>query len=454
VGGSSNLRLIVALACTLSGAAVAGLLLFQHHGEPAAVGAVNEVCGDGQTSGCEQVARSSWSSLGRVPLAGIGLALSLALATFLVVALRSEEPLRGALASLVLVLLGAALGVDVALGLVQAFAVKAFCGLCVATYVLNAIAFAALWPARDAFRTTPQALSAPAFRPAVVGLALTAVAWVCAVTTLDMALEARSALRSATMLGAPASGALVPASSPGQSGPAGPDDAAHWRAEAQRLQAILEDPHKVDHYFADKAAREYAAAKVESVDLQGVPAKGATGAPVQVVEYADFLCPACRNLARALSGFLPQSGNRVEIFYKNYPLDQACNPNLQRSTHPGACLLALGGLCAQDQGKFWPYHDRVFEKPMEKASHEDVLRFASAAGLDGTALGVCLASEKTRERLSAQIAEAKRLEVQSTPTFYVNGKKLPRIEDFIQVVDKEAQAKGFAPLQGAAHPEH
>ena len=174
---------------------------------------------------------------------------------------------------------------------------------------------------------------------------------------------------------------------------------------------------------------------------------------MQVVEYADFLCPACRNLARALTGFLPQSGNRVEIFYKNYPLDQACNPNLQRSTHPGACLLAQGGFCAQDQGKFWPYHDRVFESADGEGAHEDVLRFATGAGLDMAAFGACLASEKTRDRLSAQIAEAKRLGVQSTPTFYVNGKKLPRIEDFIQVVDKEAQARGFAPLQGAAHPE-
>lgn len=453
MGASAKLRLVVALVCLLAGAAVAGLLLFQHHGEPQAVGAVNEVCGDGQTSGCELVARSSWSSVGGTPLAAIGLVLCLVLATSLVLALRSEEPTRGALASLVLVLLGAALGVDLALGVIQVFAVKAFCGLCVATYALNVIAFAALWPARGALRELPAALSAPPSRLAMAGLVLAAVAWVCAVTALDLTLVARSALRSATLLGAPASIALPPGSAASTASVV-VGDAAHWRAEAQRLQAILDDPHKVEHYFSDKAAREYAAARVESVDLNGVPSKGVSGAPVQVVEYADFLCPACRNLARALTGFLPQSGNRVEIFYKNYPLEQACNPNLQRSAHPGACLLAKGGLCAQDQGKFWPYHDRVFERPMEKASQEDVLRFATGAGLDMAAFGACLSAAATRDRLTAQIAEAKRLGVQSTPTFYINGKKLPRIEDFIQVVDKEAQARGFAPLQGAAHPEH
>ena len=67
-------------------------------------------------------------------------------------------------------------------------------------------------------------------------------------------------------------------------------------------------------------------------------------------------------------------------------------------------------------------------------------------------LGACLGAPRTKERLTAQIEEARRLGVQSTPTLYINGKKLPRINDFLQVVDKEAQAKGFPPLQPSAAP--
>ena len=224
------------------------------------------------------------------------------------------------------------------------------------------------------------------------------------------------------------------------------DDADHWRAEAKRLQATLDDPQKVEQYYTEKAAKEYAAAKVETLDLKDAATKGPEGAPVKVVVYSDFLCPFCRDLARGLHNFLPQTGDRIQLVYKNYPLDLTCNPKLQRTVHNGACNLALGAICAQDQGKFWPYHDRAFAGAGENPKPEDVVRIAGEAGLDGAALGTCMAAPRTKERLTAQIEEARRLGVQSTPTLYINGKKLPRINDFVQVVDKEAQAKGFPPL--------
>jgi protein-disulfide isomerase len=272
---------------------------------------------------------------------------------------------------------------------------------------------------------------------------------------VEKALEARSALRSATLLGVPAA---APAASPDSTGSAGTapvgGEAERWRAEAQRLQATLDDPHKLEHYFDEKAAREYAQARPESLDLKDVPRKGAAGAPVQVVEYSDFLCPFCRNLAGAFSSFLQQSGNRVEIYYKNYPLETECNPNVTRTAHPGACALARGAICAQAQGKFWAYHDRVFAQPPREGTVPDVAGLALAAGLDPAAFAACSSAPATRDALTAQITEAKRLGVTSTPTLFLNGKKLPRINDFVQLVDKEAQAKGFPPLQAGGAAGH
>jgi protein-disulfide isomerase/uncharacterized membrane protein len=472
-------RLAVALGCALLGAVLSGILLMQHHGEPSAVQAVNEACGDGQTSGCEQVARSAWSSLLGVPWAAIGLAFSLILVTVCALGLAAPAEARAGLAGLALVLLGAALGVDLGLAGVQAFAVKAFCGLCAATYVLNAAAFAALWPARAALAGSLGRLSLPESRPLLGGLVLGALGFGAFTLAFDGALSARAAVRSATLLGAaPAATTAAPAAAPA-SGPAAAPAATspapavvdhgdhthpvstlppvpgggprNWEAEARRLQSILDDPHQLEVYFNDKAAREFAAARVEAVDLADAPSKGPAEAPVKVVEYSDFLCPFCRNLAGALSGFLPQAGGRVQIVYKHYPLDTACNPHMKRSAHDGACLLSLGGLCAQDQGKFWPYHDRVFARPLERAEMADVNRFAGEAGLDLGAFATCLAAPRTKERLAAHIAEAKRVGVESTPTLLVNGKKLPRINDFLQVVDKEAQSKGFPPMQSAAN---
>jgi protein-disulfide isomerase len=289
-----------------------------------------------------------------------------------------------------------------------------------------------------------------------VGLVLSALATAGGIWAFDHALTARAAVRSATLLGTSPAPAARPKGDHDHAAEASPATGApsNWESEARRLQAILDDPHQLEHYFTDKAAREYAAAKVESPDLTDVPAKGPGEAPVKVVEYSDFLCPFCRNLAGALSSFLTQAGGRVQIFYKHYPLEKACNPNLQRTAHEGACLLAQGAICAQDQSKFWAYHDRVFARPMERATRADVTRFANEGGLDGAAFGACLDAPKTRDRLTAQIAEAKRVGVESTPTLLINGKKLPRINDFLQVVDKESQARGFAPMQPGGTQNH
>ena len=156
------------------------------------------------------------------------------------------------------------------------------------------------------------------------------------------------------------------------------------------------------------------------------------------------MCPFCRNLGMALSQFVPQAGGRVAVYFKNFPLDKACNERLPGSTHPGACNLALGAICARYQGKFDAYHDRVFSTELRNPQAADVVRLAGEAGLNAAAIQGCLDDPKAKADLAADIAEGNRLGVNSTPTVYINGKKLPRINDFVAVVDKEARKKGFA----------
>jgi len=219
-----------------------------------------------------------------------------------------------------------------------------------------------------------------------------------------------------------------------------------YKDQAKRLQETLDDPQKLERYFADKAAKEFEQAPVQSLETKDVPFRGPANAPIQVVEYSDFLCPFCRNLAGAFAQFIPQSGGRVVIYFKNYPLEQGCNPTLKQTIHPGACVLALGGICAHYQGKFEAYHDRVFGSELRNPQAADAVRLAGEAGLNPAAIEGCLSDPRTKDQLSAQIEEAKRVGVQATPTIFINGKKLPRINDFLQVVDKEAIKKGMPPL--------
>ena len=461
MGSSAAMRIVAALGLCLAGAVVSGLLLMQHHGEGTAVSAVNQACGDGQTSGCEDVARSSWSRVAGVPVAAYGLAFYLSLALALALALVAPGETRDTLAGLVAAALALGLLVDLLLLGVQAFAIHAYCKLCILTYLLSAAALFALLPARWALRGTAAAAGRPEGRLALAGWALGTLAVAGAVFAANATLVSRAARRQATLLGAPvaAAPAAAPArpASPGTpavtaspsaspEAPAGPQDAKYWQERAEKLQSTIDDPQKLEAYFSEKAQREYDTSAPTLIDVANAPLRGPATAPAKVVEFSDFMCPFCRNLAGALSQFVPQAGGRVAVYFMNYPLDNTCNPKLPRATHPGACTVALGSICAHYQGKFDAYHDRAFSTELHNPQAADVVRLAGEAGLNAAALEGCLDDPKTKADLAAQIAEGNRLGITATPTLYINGKKLPRINDFVPVVDKEARKKGFPPL--------
>jgi protein-disulfide isomerase/uncharacterized membrane protein len=467
-------RVVFALLALLAGAFVSGVLLLEHRGEGPAAALLDQVCGEGDQTGCARVTQSRFGSVGGVPLAAIGLFFYASLLLLLLLALLAGRPALDAAASVALLALLLALAVDLVLLGIQAFALRAFCRLCLLTYVLNAAGFVALLRARRDGRVLGEAARTADGRVVLAGWALGSLALAAAVLGSDRALAHRESGRAASILGAPApidrgarpaaapsAGAALPASVPPAAPPGAalPPDAQRWQEEARmaqeqarRLQEILDDPRKLDQYFKEKSAREFEQGPVRSLDLAGVPFKGPAAAPVRVVEYSDFLCPFCRDLARGFAGFLPQSSDRVAVYFKNYPLEQACNPHISSTVHPGACVLALGALCAQEQGKFWPYHDKVFASPPSSPSAKDVTRLAGEASLDAAAFEGCLTAAKTRERLAAEVAEAHGAGVDGTPTVFINGRRLPRINDFIQMVDKESARLGLPPLRPPAPP--
>ena len=462
--GTSANRLTIAVVLCLLGAVVVGVLLLQHHGEGAASAAVAKVCGEGQESGCDRVNQSPYAVVFGIPLAAIGLFFYLSLLVLLTLGLLAPE-VRDAAGAIALALVALALLLDLGLFALQAFTIKAFCRLCLLTYALNAAVLLALAPARSAVGTLRSLSSRVEGRLLLSGWVAGSLAVAAAVAGAESTLTLRESERGRTLIGLPTSaapavtpppaalsdttGAPLVAASTAAATPAPAavtPEAQHYKELADRLQQTLDDPQKLEQYFAQKAAKEFDQAAPQSMTLTDVPSKGAGNAPVQVVEYSDFLCPFCRQLAGALGAFIPQAGNRVILYYKHYPLDQACNPHMKSTLHPGACWLALGGVCAQYQGRFWPYADKVFAAPLQNPAPQDVVRLATEAGLNGPAMEACINDPKTRERLLAEINEGQRVGVQATPSLYINGKKLPRIQDFVPTVDKEAQKKGFPPL--------
>jgi protein-disulfide isomerase/uncharacterized membrane protein len=460
--GTSAKRLLIAVVLCVAGAATSGLLLLQHHGEQGATATVNQVCGDGQESGCDIVNQSAYAAAFGIPLAGIGLFFYLSLIVLLTLGLLAPE-VRDAAAAVALALLVIALLLDAGLLSLQAVAIKAFCKLCLFTYLLNAGMLTVLLPARRALGGLRRLSSEVEGRLLLAGWVAGSLAVAAAVAGAESTLTLRASARGRALIGlseAPPPAAVSPApaavgavASPGPPGaapttfPVPPGgEAQHYKELAEKLQQTLDDPQKLEQYFAAKAAQDFDKAQVQSMDLTDVPSKGAAGSPVQIVEYFDYLCPFCRQLAAALDAFLPQAGNRVVVYYKNYPLDQACNTELKQTVHAGACWLAMGGICSGYQGKFASYQSKVMTTEVHNPGPADVVRMGTEAGLNSAALEACINDPKTKERLTAEIAEARRVGVQATPTLFINGKKLPRLQDFVATVDKEAQKKGSPPL--------
>jgi protein-disulfide isomerase len=394
------------------------------------------------------VARSPYAEVHGVPLAALGLAFAGSVALLLLLGLLAGPEARSAAALLAALALALALAVDVVLFGIQLFAIKAFCRLCLLTYALNALAFVLLLPARRGAAVRPS-MRLAAGRAALAGWGAATVAILVAVLAGSAVLRDREKAQQGALLGLPAAPSAAPSLAPAVPG----SDAARYQEEARlaqeqarRLQEILDDPKKLDDYLTQKAQREYEQGAVRTFNLKGTPSKGPQEAPIRVVEFSDFLCPYCRQIAGAFAGYLPQSGNRVIVYFKHYPLDQSCNPTLQGTSHPGSCAVALGGVCANDQGKFWEYHDRVFNNPPANPQPRDVVGLAREAGLDAGAFETCLSDSGTLQRLKTDIAEGSQAQVQGTPTLFINGKRLPRLNDFVQTVDREAAKMGLPPL--------
>ncbi len=452
-------RIPVAIVLCVTNAALAGLLLMQHHGESAAAAAVDQVCGEGTPdapSGCNAVAQSAYSRFAGIPLAAYGLFFASAVATLLALAAMADPDTRASATILAFLGVGLAFAIDLVLLGVLAFAIKAICWFCVATYAVNAAVLLVLLPVRRSLAMVRGLFSDGAGRLLLTSWVIASLALAGGVYAAESGLSARQGARAATMLGVPATPPKAVPNVPVVTGPEGSDlrraqeEAKAATERANKLQAILDNPEQVNLYYAQKAEQEYESGPSYPLKLEGVPRKGPDTAPIKVTEFSDFMCPHCRNIAGAFDSYLPQSGGRIMIFFKNYPLDTECNPNLKQQVHVGACLLARGGLCANEQGKFWPYHNRVFAQEIKSAQRADLLKMANEAGLDLKVLEACLDTSRTRDRLAAEIAEATAAKVVSTPTLFIDGKKLPRIQDFTTTLEKEAAKRGLPPLPGGS----
>jgi protein-disulfide isomerase/uncharacterized membrane protein len=163
--------------------------------------------------------------------------------------------------------------------------------------------------------------------------------------------------------------------------------------------------------------------KPRFIDVNNRPFMGSENANLTVVEFSDFLCPYCARAAKYLK--LAASGNhdKARFVFRHYPLDKACNNRLSSNVHPGACILAEGAVCAQEQRRFWSFHDIAFETK-GKISRSVVENIAERIDLDLKTFNSCLDSGRARKVVIEDIQAAGNAGVTGTPTLFINGRKL------------------------------
>ena len=162
------------------------------------------------------------------------------------------------------------------------------------------------------------------------------------------------------------------------------------------------------------------AENLAQIRMTGAPALGDPKAPVTIVEYSDFECPVCRNLHDTLRSILANYGGKVRVIFKDFPLEQL---------HPWARTAAIAGRCAYQQKPeaFWKVYDLIYDnQEIISAANAwtKMMDYASQSGLDGDAFKSCMASPEAGAAVNASHANGEKLEVNSTPTVFVNGRRM------------------------------
>jgi protein-disulfide isomerase len=160
------------------------------------------------------------------------------------------------------------------------------------------------------------------------------------------------------------------------------------------------------------------------------PAAGNASAPVTIVEFSDFQCPYCQQVAPTLKQLREKYGDKVRVVWKDFPLTQI---------HPQAFKAGEAGHCAAEQGKFWEYHDRLFSN-QQALQPADLKKHAADLGMDSAKFDACLDSSKYGDRVREGVAQGSRLGVNSTPTMYINGRLVSGAQPYdviAAVIDEE-----------------
>jgi protein-disulfide isomerase len=162
-------------------------------------------------------------------------------------------------------------------------------------------------------------------------------------------------------------------------------------AKGPERKPILEDPIKIP--------------------IAGAPSKGPEHARVTLVEFSDFECPYCSSASSQVEALMVAFPRDIRLVYKQFPL----------SMHPHARMAAVAALAANEQGKFWEMHDKLFAN-FRQLSRERILALAKEVGLDVNRFTADVSAGKFDPVVAKDFKDGEDAGVNGTPAFFINGK--------------------------------
>lgn len=399
-------RAISIILC-LIGAAVSWHLFEIHlavkYGEYAGGG----VCDISEAVRCDVAAASDWSTFLNMPIAAWGFGYYAFLTIALTIQKLLPESSQRRLSTLMVILISVSVAYSILLFLVSEFILGALCPFCVGLYIVNILTFLVL----------PLTLEYPGFFAMLKSAALNFVSGVFSVST-----------------------------------------AAFMGIMVYSLVAF--------QLYTDQWIRNFQGERYDlGVDLAAEKGHedSVEEALVEIFIFSDFQCPFCWNAHKSLEHLVDEFGESiVHVHFVHFPLDKECNPRFKdrKNLHPNACYASRVAFAAKKQGKMENIINPLFEsidRPKNERTHELYDRIAAQAELDMEQFYADMAGDELHRLLDADVKRGLEVDVQKTPTLFVNGRRLVGfpgetalrriITNEIELKTSEKAPESFEPMQ-------
>jgi protein-disulfide isomerase len=203
--------------------------------------------------------------------------------------------------------------------------------------------------------------------------------------------------------------------------------------QQKRSQILIDYARSLELKYGVKVLLPIPSPPKVKVDTEGAPSLGPANAPVTIVEFSDYQCPACRSIHEIVRQISSIYGDKIHWVFKDYPLRR----------HKEAFKAAEASYCAQDQGKFWEYREKLYVA--SDLSPENLVNIAAEVGMSREKFSECLQASKYKALVEKNTQDAIETGVDRTPSFMINGVVhaggLP-LDNFKGMIDEELRKAG------------